>query len=79
MEQVDTDGFGAEKWTGNRMIGSEEENLINTNSILSLNKRVGVFMNNEGLAQYLFTSWINVKEKYRYLNVMRLLQKKKRS
>lgn len=63
MEQVDTDGFGAEKWTGNRMIGSEEENLININSILSLNKRVGVFMNNEGLAQYLFTSWINVKEK----------------
>lgn len=63
MEQVDTDGFGAETWTGNRMIGSEEENLINTNSILSLNVRVAVFMNNESLAQYLFTSWIDVKEK----------------
>ncbi|ERK05606.1 hypothetical protein L580_3316 [Serratia fonticola AU-P3(3)] len=63
LEQVDTDGFGAEKWTGNRMIGSEEENYISINSILSLNKRVGVFMNNEGLAQYLFTSWIDFKEK----------------
>ncbi|MFW5402791.1 triK protein, partial [Yersinia sp. 1252 StPb PI] len=55
MEQVDTDGFGAEKWTGNRMIGVTEENYITTNSIQSLQKRVGVFMNNEGLAQYLFT------------------------
>jgi len=63
LEGVDTDGFGAENWTGNRMIGVTEENYITTNSIQSLQKRVGVFMNNEGLAQYLFTSWINVEEK----------------
>ncbi|HFQ5986595.1 TPA: triK protein, partial [Yersinia enterocolitica] len=63
MEQVDTDGFGAEKWTGNRMIGVAEENYITTNSILSLKKRVGIFNNNEGLSLYLFTSWIDVKEK----------------
>lgn len=62
MEGVDTDGFGAESWSGNRMIGSEAETYISINSILSLNKRVGIFMNNEGLAKYLFTSWIPVNE-----------------
>lgn len=63
LEGVDTDGFGAENWDGKRMIGSEKENYISVNSILSLNKRVGIFMNNEGLAQYLFTSWIPVSKK----------------
>lgn len=63
MEGVDTDGFGAESWSGNRMIGSESETYISINSILSLNKRVGIFMNNEGLAKYIFTSWIPVNQK----------------
>ncbi|MEB6537332.1 triK protein [Pantoea stewartii] len=63
MEGVDTDGFGAESWSGNRMIGSEAETYISINSILSLNKRVGIFMNNEGLAKYIFTSWIPVSQK----------------
>lgn len=63
MEGVETDGFGAESWSGNRVIGSEAETYISINSILSLNKRVGIFMNNEGLAKYIFTSWIPVKEK----------------
>ncbi|HEN3452065.1 TPA: triK protein [Yersinia enterocolitica] len=78
MEQVDTDGFGAEKWTGNRMIGVTEENYITTNSIQSLQKRVGVFMNNEGLAQYLFTSWIDVKEKLELPDKKKITQKEEK-
>lgn len=78
MEQVDTDGFGAEKWTGNRMIGVTEENYITTNSIQSLQKRVGVFMNNEGLAQYLFTSWIDVEEKLKLPEKEEISQKEEK-
>ncbi|HFQ9467570.1 TPA: triK protein [Escherichia coli] len=63
LEQVETDGFGSEKWGGNRMIGQEEENYITTNSIRSLKKRVGVLDTSEGLMQYLFTCWIPLKEK----------------
>ena len=63
MEQVETDGFGAEKWSGTRQIGQEEENYISINSILSLQKRVGVFSDNTGLPKYLFTCWIPVEER----------------
>ncbi|TDN48079.1 triK protein [Scandinavium goeteborgense] len=60
MEQVDTDGFGAESWAGKRNVGSEEEYLIPINSIQSLNRRVGVMISNDRLAQYIFTSFVPV-------------------
>ncbi|WP_157924328.1 TraM recognition domain-containing protein, partial [Escherichia coli] len=63
LEDVETDGFGSERWGGKRMIGQVEEQYITTNSIKALKKRVGVFDNNEGLMQYLFTCWIPLKEK----------------
>lgn len=63
LEDVETDGFGSERWGGKRMIGQVEEHFITTNSIRALKKRVGVFDNNEGLMQFLFTCWIPLKEK----------------
>lgn len=63
LEDVETDGFGSERWGGKRMIGQVEEHFITTNSIRALKKRVGVFDNNEGLMQFLFTCWIPLREK----------------
>jgi len=63
LEDVETDGFGSEKWGGKRMIGQVEEHFITTNSIRALKKRVGVFDNNEGLMQFLFTCWIPLRDK----------------
>lgn len=63
LERVSTDGFGAENWEGERMIGSEKEYFVTENTIQSMSPRVGVFKNSQNLAQYLFTSWIPVEEK----------------
>lgn len=63
LERVSTDGFGAENWEGERMIGSEKEYFVTENTIQSMSPRVGVFKNSQNLAKYLFTSWIPVEEK----------------
>ena len=61
MEQLETDSAGSEKWTGNRSVGSEEENLITSNVIMSLKPRIGILYLNNDLAQKIYTCFIKLE------------------
>ncbi len=61
LEEVDTDGFGAESWKGKRMIGQQEEHYIPMNTILSLPPRVGVMQANDDLSKVIFSCWVKIK------------------
>lgn len=64
LEEVDTDGFGAENWGGRRMIGQDSEFLITVNTILSLPARVAVLKRIGSLSQLLFTCWISIDKEH---------------
>lgn len=61
MEKTHVDAVGGETWENSRMIGSVEENLINTNVILSLPPRVCVIIRPQHLAEICFTSFVPVE------------------
>lgn len=61
LEEVDTDGFGAENWKGRRMIGQQEEHYIPKNVILSLPPRVGVMQTKDDLSRIIFSCWVELK------------------
>lgn len=42
LEEVETDGYGAETWKGRRMIGQEEDYYIPVNRVLAVEERVGI-------------------------------------
>ncbi|NIH07047.1 hypothetical protein [Providencia rettgeri] len=62
LEEVDTDGYGAENWKGRRMIGQEEEYFIPINTILSLPPRVGVMQTHGDLSTIIYSCWIDLKK-----------------
>lgn len=62
MEGTDIRKSGGEIWQGKRYIGTQEENLINTNMVLSLPPRVCVFVQPRELVEVAYTSFIPVKD-----------------
>lgn len=62
MEGTDIRKSGGEIWQGNRYVGTQEENLINTNMVLSLPPRVCVFVQPRELVQIAYTSFVPVKD-----------------
>ncbi|EOB0151527.1 hypothetical protein ACJXWJ_004879 [Salmonella enterica] len=65
LEEVDTDGYGAENWKGRRMIGQQEEYYIPVNTVLAVEERVGIMQTMFELSRVLFTCWVPVKEFYK--------------
>ncbi|WP_018694134.1 type IV secretory system conjugative DNA transfer family protein [Algicola sagamiensis] len=59
-EQTDIKTGGAEMWDKGRTIGTVEENLIPTNVVLTLPKRVCVFVQPQQLMKVAFTSFVPV-------------------
>jgi TraM recognition site of TraD and TraG len=61
MEKTDISMSGGETWEKKRTIGSQEENYINTNIVLTLPPRICVFVQPRHLASICFSSFIPVK------------------
>ncbi|MFG4140363.1 hypothetical protein [Klebsiella pneumoniae] len=64
LEEVDTDGYGAENWKGRRMIGQQEEYYIPVNTVLAVEERVGIMQTMFELSRVLFTCWVPVEKFY---------------
>ncbi|EPA0315771.1 hypothetical protein ACQZDD_004895 [Klebsiella aerogenes] len=64
LEEVDTDGYGAENWKGRRMIGQQEEYYIPINTVLAVEERVGIMQTMFELSRVLFTCWVPVEKFY---------------
>lgn len=64
LEEVDTDGYGAENWKGRRMIGQQEEYYIPVNTVLAVEERVGIMQTMFELSRVLFTCWVTVEKFY---------------
>lgn len=64
LEEVDTDGYGAENWKGRRMIGQLEEYYIPVNTVLAVEERVGIMQTMFELSRVLFTCWVPVEKFY---------------
>lgn len=62
MEKTEVSHAGGEIWENNRTIGTEAENYINTNVVLTLPPRVCVFVQPRHLATILFSSFVPVKD-----------------
>lgn len=62
MEKTDVSGSGGETWENQRFIGTQEENFINTNMVLTLPPRVCVFVQPRHLASICFSSFVPVKD-----------------
>lgn len=62
FEGTEIRASGGEIWNQRRMIGAQEENLINTNMVLSLPPRVCVFIQPRHMATIAFTSFIKVTD-----------------
>lgn len=69
LEEVDTDGFGAENWGGRRMIGQDSDYLIPVNTILSLPARVAVLQRIGSLSQIIFTCWVSIDKEIPLPNI----------
>lgn len=65
LEEVDTDGYGAENWKGRRMIGQQEEYYIPVNTVLAVEERVGIMQTMFELSRVLFTCWVPVEKFYK--------------
>lgn len=61
LEKTAISSTGGETWENERSIGSQEENYISTNVILTLPPRVCIFVQPRSLAEICFTSYVNVK------------------
>jgi hypothetical protein len=64
--------LGEERWAHYRTIGNHEENYIPLNTMLSLNKRIGVLFQPSSLPQIVFTNYVateraHVFDKQHYL------------
>lgn len=64
LEEVETDGYGAETWKGRRMIGQEEDYYIPVNRVLAVEERVGIMQTMFELSRVLFTCWVPVQRFY---------------
>lgn len=64
LEEVETDGYGAETWKGRRMIGQEEDYYIPVNTVLAVEERVGIMQTMFELSRVLFTCWVPVQRFY---------------
>lgn len=62
FEGTEIRASGGEIWNQKRMVGAQEENLINTNMVLSLPPRVCVFVQPRHLVDIAFTSFVPVKD-----------------
>jgi len=62
MEKTDISGTGGETWEKQRMIGTQEENLIHTNVVMSLPPRVFIFFQPRHLSTIGFSSFVPVKD-----------------
>ena len=62
MEKTEVSHAGGEIWENHRTIGTEAENYINTNVVLTLPPRVCVFVQPRHLATILFSSFVPVKD-----------------
>lgn len=62
LEKTDISDTGGETWNNQRMVGFQEENYINTNTILSLPPRVCVFIQPRSLASICFSSFVPVQD-----------------
>ena len=70
FEKTNTKAGGGEAWEHNRTVGSLEENLIHPNVILTLPRRVCVFVQPGRLLEPLFTAFVpvaNMSELFEYL------------
>lgn len=61
LERTEIVSGGAETWENNRTIGAIEENLVHVNVVLSLPKKVCVFIQPGELLKPLFTAFVPVK------------------
>ena len=62
LEKTEIKDLGGEVWDEGRSIGTVEENLINTNMVLSLEPRVCVLIRPRELAKLCYTSYIPVED-----------------
>lgn len=62
LEKTEIKDLGGEVWDNGRSVGTVEENLINTNMILSLEPRVCVLIRPRELSKLCFTSFVPVKD-----------------
>lgn len=62
LEKTEIKDLGGEVWDKGRSIGTVEENLINTNMILSLEPRVCVLIRPRELAKLCYTSFVPVED-----------------
>ncbi|WP_004578779.1 type IV secretory system conjugative DNA transfer family protein [Marinobacter nanhaiticus] len=62
MERLQRNKSGAEQWSDERTVGTQEEALITSNQVLSFPERVAMLKRPGKLAELLFTCWVPVKE-----------------
>ncbi|MFP0259588.1 type IV secretory system conjugative DNA transfer family protein [Acinetobacter baumannii] len=62
LEKTEIKALGGEVWDKGRSIGTVEENLINTNMVLSLEPRVCVLIRPRELAKLCYTSFVPVED-----------------
>ncbi|MFA2965235.1 TraM recognition domain-containing protein [Acinetobacter pittii] len=62
LEKTEIKDLGGEVWDKGRSVGTVEENLINTNMILSLEPRVCVLIRPRELAKLCYTSFVQVQD-----------------
>lgn len=62
MEKVEQNRMGAEHWSQERMMKSQEESLLSENKFLSLPDRVAGFFHPDGLAKLMYTCWVPIRD-----------------
>lgn len=62
LEKTEIKDLGGEVWDKGRSVGTVEENLINTNMVLSLEPRVCVLIRPRELANLCYTSFIPIED-----------------
>lgn len=61
LEKTDINSTGGESWENQRTVGSQEENYISTNVVLTLPPRVCIFVQPRHLATVCFSAFVPVK------------------
>lgn len=76
LEKTEIKDLGGEVWEKGRSVGTVEENLINTNMVLSLEPRVCVLIRPRELANLCYTSFVPVEDMTKFpafLNALKVV------